>query len=534
MIEINYECRRIFESKKHQPMKNLLFIAFMLLSTIVFGQKNVLSIEGGLIEGTTNANGDIQIFKGIPFAAPPVGDLRWKAPQPVEAWEGVKKCDRFGPSPMQAPPHPFMFWSSEFLIPEEPISEDCLYLNVWSGAKAADEARPVLVYIYGGGFRSGGAGCPIYDGEAMAKKGVVFVSINYRVGIFGFLAHPELSQEAEYKSSGNYALLDMIAALDWVQKNIAAFGGNPNNVTIAGQSAGAFGVNFLTASPVAKGLFHRAIAQSGGSFYSNPSRPGLDLKSAEQQGVDFAKALDCQSLAELRAKSADSIQQAQGGLAFPIIDGYLLPKSVYDIYANGEQNDVPLLIGWNQDDIVFMQSKEVEAFRKQIEERFGDLAADFFAAYPAGTAKEAAQSQLDMGRDEIFGIQVYTWAKLQSQTGKSPAFVYNFNRQVPAHTPDSQFGAFHSGEIVYAYDNLHTLDRPWEEVDETIADKMSDYWSNFAKKGNPNGKGLVLWEPFDPGNEKVMILDKTLESKALPSQKQIMFWERYFLIDFKK
>lgn len=509
-------------------MKNFLLIVGLLLPMVAFSQRTRVTVSAGIIEGTINAEGDIRIYKGIPFAAPPVGDLRWKAPQPVQPWEGVKKCTAFGPSPMQAKPQPFMFWSSEFLIPEEPISEDCLYLNVWSGAETADEARPVLVYIYGGGFRSGGAGCPIYDGEAMAKKGVVFVSINYRVGAFGFLAHPELSEEAPYSTSGNYGILDMIAALRWVQSNIAAFGGDPGNVTIAGQSAGAFGVNFLTASPLAEGLFHRAIAQSGGSFYTRPSRPGLDLAGAEQMGVDFANSLDCQSLSDLRSKSAEEIHKAQGGPAWPVVDGHVLPESIYDIYKNGLQNDVPLLVGWNGDDLIFTQTKEADEFRAQMKERFGNLSEAFFEAYPAETTKQATKAQLDVSRDETFGIQVYTWAKLQTQTGKSPAYIYNFNRKVPAHTPETEFGAFHSGEIVYAYNNLHTLDRPWEPVDKKIAEVMSSYWVNFAKAGDPSGPGLPAWKPYDPKQEQVLVIDKTIEAKTLPTKKKMAFWEQYF------
>ncbi|RRB04984.1 carboxylesterase family protein [Larkinella rosea] len=475
-----------------------------------------------------NKSGAIRIFKGIPFAAPPVGKLRWKAPQPVAAWPGVKKCVAFGPSPMQAKPAPFMYWSSEFLIPEQPISEDCLYLNVWTGARSAAEKRPVFVYIYGGGFRSGGAGCAIYDGEAMAKKGVVFVTINYRVGVFGFLAHPELSQESGYKASGNYALLDMIAALKWVQKNAAAFGGDPKNVTIAGQSAGAFAVNFLTASPLAKGLFHRAIAESGGSFLSNPARPRLTLQAAEQLGVDFAGKLNAASLSDLRARSAEEILKASGGLNGPVVDGYLLPEGIDEIYTQSRQNDVPLLLGWNGDDKVMGAPAKAEVFREQIKKRFGALADAYFRVYPARTEEESAQSQGNSNRDESFGIQDYTWAKRQSQTGKSPVFLYNFNRKVPAHNPQTQFGAFHTGEVPYAYNNLHTVDRPWEAVDHQIADVMSSYWVNFARTGNPNGPNLPVWPAYTRQSENVQLIDKTIENRSLPNKDKLTFWESYY------
>ena len=510
-------------------MKKLLLLA--AFACLMFGceEKTYIEVTGGKIEGVTNTAGDIRIFKGIPFAAPPVGDLRWKTPKPVEPWGGVKMCDTWGPSPMQTKPAPFMFWSSPFLIPEEPISEDCLYLNVWTGAKENQEKRPVLVYIYGGGFRSGGSACPIYDGEAMAKKGVVFVSINYRVGVFGFFAHPELTQEASYHASGNYGILDMIAALKWVKQNIAKFGGDPNNVTIAGQSAGAFGVNYLTASPLARGLFHRAIAQSGGSFFSRPGRPFATLDEAEEQGLSFAQSLNCKNLAELREKSSEEILQAQGGTSWPIVDDYLIVSSIFDVYARSRQNDVPLLLGWNKDDKLMLQPQKPDTFRVHMQNRFGDMADEFFAVYPSETDAQSAQSQFDMSRDETFGIQVYTWARMQSQTGSAKTFVYNFNRELPAHSPETAFGAFHSGEIVYAYDNLFTLDRPFEQVDHKIADIMSAYWVNFATSGDPNGSGLPKWEVFSPESEQIMLIDETSVSVPLPNKAKLLFWEKYFL-----
>ncbi|GAB2535135.1 carboxylesterase/lipase family protein [Spirosoma aerophilum] len=509
-------------------MKKLAFIFLFATSLTTFGQAVVIKTENGRIEGSTNKAGDVRIVKGVPFAAPPVGNLRWKAPQPVENWTNVRNCKAFGPSPMQGKPAPFMYWSSEFLIPAEPISEDCLYLNVWTGAKSATEKRPVVVYIPGGGFRSGGGACPIYDGEAMAKKGVVFVTINYRLGVFGFLAHPELSQESGHNASGNYALLDMIAALKWVQKNIAALGGDPGNVTIAGQSAGAFAVNFLTASPLAKGLFQKAIAESGGSFVDSPLRPKLTLSGAEQQGVAFATSLKASSLAELRAKSAEEILKATGGLSAPVVDGYVVPVSVMNIYAQSNQNDVPLIVGWNQDDKLTGPPAKADAYREKVKKRFGDKADAFLALYPGQTDDQAAQSEGNSNRDETFGIQDYTWAKMQHKTGKAPVYVYNFNRKLPASSPDSQFGAFHSGEIAYAYNNLHTLNRPWEPVDQHIADVMSSYWVNFAKTGNPNGRGLPNWPVYTPEAERVMILDKAISSRPLPTKAQMAFWEEYY------
>ncbi len=304
----------------------------LLLSTICTAQLSGQPIhtEAGSVSGTQNAEGDVRIFKGIPFAAPPVGPLRWKAPQPAAHWEGVKACTTYGPSPMQPEPNEFLVYTREFLIPKQPISEDCLYLNVWT--RSLSHKKPVLVWIYGGGFSSGGAAVPIYDGEAMAKKGIVFVSINYQVGIFGFLAHSDLSKEAGYQASGNYGLLDQIAALRWVQKNIAAFGGDPDNVTIAGQSAGSMSVNCLIASPLAKGLFNKAIAESGSRLLNTPSvMPAL--AQAQQQGTEQAGKAGYPSLEALRsAPAAELLTQLHVPYSV-ITDGYVLPQSVATIFA---------------------------------------------------------------------------------------------------------------------------------------------------------------------------------------------------------
>lgn len=489
-----------------------------------------VQVESGKISGLQNSESGVISFRGIPFAAPPVGDLRWKAPQPVNPWEGSRECITFGPSPVQAAPAPFMFWSEEFLIPKEPIGEDCLYLNVWTKAESRADSLPVIVYIYGGGFRSGGSGCAIYDGGAMAQKGVVFVSINYRVGVFGFLAHPELSAESGYGSSGNYAILDMIYALEWVQQNIDQFGGDPDNVTIAGQSAGSFAVNYLSVSPLAKGLFHKAIAQSGAAFLRSSLQPNINLEEAEQSGVAFGEALGAASIAELRSLHADSVLKARGGMNGPFSDGYVIPESVMDAYENGLQNDIPVIAGWNRDDRVMARALPADKFRKQVQSRFGDLADDFLAVYPANTEEEASFSQYDMSRDETFGIQAYTWAKIQTATGKSPVYLYNFDRKLPAHSPETQFGAFHSGEIVYAYDNLHTLDRPWEDIDYEIADLMSSYWVNFARTGDPNGPGLPGWKPYTPQNEGAMLFDTITRQQTIPNLNQLRFWELFLPI----
>ncbi|MEZ4898918.1 MAG: carboxylesterase family protein [Saprospiraceae bacterium] len=513
-------------------MPALIFILFLVYTNLFHHDVPALlepvTVTGGQITGSKIEGTDIVTYKGIPFAAPPVGPNRWRAPQPVVAWKGVKKCLEFGPSPVQPKPVPFMFWSQEFLIPEEPISEDCLYLNVWTGANSSTERRPVLVYIYGGGFRSGGSGCPIYDGTAMAQKGVVFVSLNYRVGNFGFLALPALSDESDSGTSGNYALLDMIAALKWVRENINKFGGDPDNVTIAGQSAGAFAVNYLTVSPLAKGLFHRAIAESGGNFYQYSLRGNNDLREAEKAGSQFARELGVTDLKALRSLAPELIMNARGGVSWPVIDGYVVPEAVMTAYQEGHQNDVPMLIGWNDNDILMGQPATLQAFRQAMATRFGKDTTSLWRVYPAENEEQSVRSQHAMNRDEMFGVQMYTWAKVQSRTGANPIYLYNFNRALPAYGPETQFGAFHSGEIVYAYDNLSTLDRPWEPADQEIASLMSSYWVNFSRTGDPNGNGLPTWQAFDATNAKTMLIDTQSECQTLPAKPQMEFWENQY------
>ncbi len=495
------------------------FALFMLAPVFLTAQTPVVSTKSGPVSGIEKEG--IQIFKGIPFAAPPVGDLRWKAPQPVQPWKDVKQCIAFGPSPVQAPPVPFMCWSEEYLIPKEPISEDCLYLNVWAPKKSTTK-KAVLVYIYGGGFRSGGSGCDIYDGTAMAKKDIVFVSINYRVGAFGFLAHPELTKESEHHVSGNYAILDMVAALKWVKDNIAAFGGDPSRVTIAGQSAGAFAVNFLAATPLTKGLIHGAIAESGGSILPSSIRPAMHLNQAEATGIDFAKSLGCNSIKELRNKSADQILNANPGAIGPFEDGYVVPSSMMQTYLKDQQNDIPALLGWNLDDKIMGPPLTADKYVQSIKQQFGANAEKVLALYPATDDATAAESQGEMSRDQTFGVQGYTWASLQSENGKAPIYVYNFNRKLPAATPANDFGAFHTGEVPYAYNNLHTVhNRPFTKADYELADQMSSYWANFAKTGDPNGLNLMQWPKYNKATKQVMEFNTNNKVVKLPTEQKL-------------
>lgn len=522
-------------------MKNPYLISILLLWHIaVIAQKEnkistIVTTDKGAIEGTTNPTGDIKIFKGIPYAAPPVGDFRWKVPQPFQSWNGIKKCVAFGAGAIQQ--------GTGGIVDRigKPISEDCLFLNLWTGANTKDEKRAVMVYIHGGAFYFGGGSLGQFDGEVMAKKGVVFVTINYRLGHFGFLAHPELTQETSLHSSGNYAFHDMIAALQWVQRNIASFGGDPNNVTIVGQSAGAFGVNALTSSPIAKGLFHRAIAQSGARFYDSPLRKKFNtLKVAEEAGIAFGNTLGCKSLADLRAKPASDILNVKEQTSLPIIDGYLVTEKFSDIYAKRAQNDVPILVGWNEDEIAaFTTPLTKEQYKKNVESRFGELCKEIFQLYPCTSDEEANRSQEYMMRDEFYAIQSYTWAKEQTRTGKAKAFIYNFNRKGPSNKKVDRLRAYHTDEVAYVFGNLHKFDNPnedvlgkfgtpWEEIDFEISKKMSAYWINFAKTGNPNGNGLPKWKAYDLKKENVLVIDKVIESKPLPTKKEIFFWEKYF------
>jgi para-nitrobenzyl esterase len=508
---------------KSQLLALILSLGFLFFSCGKKEEAQLLSIdsvtvEGGLISGKTDSSGKVKIFKGIPFAAPPLGDLRWKAPRAVLPWDGIKACTENPASPMQNPPVPFFAWSAEFLIPKEPISEDCLYLNVWTPAEKSDEKRPVMVWIYGGGFGSGGSTVPLYDGEDLAKKGIVVVNINYRVGILGFLAHPELSAENPEQTSGNYGILDQIAALEWVKNNIAAFGGDPDNVTIAGQSAGAFSVNALVVSPKAKGLFHKAIAQSGGMFTRNNGLVS-GLQGAEERGKKLTDDMGL-SLTDLREISADSIIKIQGRFG-PVFDGKVLP-GVRQAFEEGKFSDVPLLTGWNADDRVSgNQNSSPAEFVANAKKQFGGRAGEYLQLFPAGDEVELEETQKIIGVLG-FGFQNYTWGKMQSEKGQNDAYLYYFTR-VPPGEPN--YGAFHSAEFSYALHTLRNWNRPFEQVDYDLEKNMSDYWVNFVKTGNPNGEGLPEWPIFDPENPLVIELGTEVKTRALPFWEQMKFME---------
>jgi para-nitrobenzyl esterase len=508
----------------------LVFAALPLSAAIT----QPVQVEGGLVSGVPGNDSSIMTFKSIPFAAPPVGNLRWRAPQPVVPWKGLHATDKYPPSCIQQIPSSNAPWTYEFM-PHNEIGEDCLYLNVFTPVNTASEKRPVFVYIYGGGFQQGGTAVPIYDGEGLAKKGLVVVTINYRVGVFGFLAHPELTSESGHQASGNYALLDQIAALKWIQRNIAKFGGDPGNVTICGQSAGGAAVHDLTASPLAHGLFQRAIVQSGGSTIARGGMGGLQsLADAEKQGEKFAEAKGAHTLAELRAMSWQDLLKlnpaAQSSARFaPIADGYVLPAPFMTVNAEGKQNDVVTLTGSALGELGGISGPPnpvtLSEFEARARQRFGDAAAEFLKLYPARTDAEAQTAQKQSAVDQALVAQ-YLWARVRSKTAKTKVYEYLWDHTLPG--PDSgKYGAFHSSDLLYTLNNLNTSDRPFTDDDRKIAAMMSSYWSNFIATGDPNGKGLPLWPAVDDKLQVMELGDKTAPIPLADDPAKIQFFEKF-------
>ena len=474
----------------------LIAIAAAAISSMSLAVTPTAKVEQGLVQGTVE-NG-LTVYRGIPFAAPPVGDLRWRAPQPAAPWQGVRQADKFAPQCVQS-------------IKPETTSEDCLYLNVWSPAKSAHAKVPVLVWIYGGGFSVGGTSVPVYSGEVLARKGVVLVSIAYRMGVLGFLAHPELSAESPQHVSGNYGLLDMIAALGWIRKNIAAFGGDPSKITIFGESAGGIAVSQLCASPLAKGLFDGAISESGGSF--GPPRPAggpgenmRTLTSAEYDGQAFALNAGTESFAELRKLSPEKLLAATRGLAWPIIDGWVIPSDQYTLYDAKKFNDTPILVGYNSDEgASFSHFRFPQEYVDNVHKRYDSYADPLLEVYPVG-GKTVPKTARDLSRDTAFGWHTWTWARMQSSLGKSKAFYYYFDQHPDYPTDSSQagLGAPHGREVAYVFGHLYDLQpQPPTAADRVISDAMATYWTNFAKYGDPNGKGMPQWPAFSDNRNAI-------------------------------
>jgi len=413
------------------------------------------------------------------------------------------------------------------------VSEDCLYLNIWTPAKTAHEHLPVIVWIYGGGYINGSAAMPLYWGDQLAHKGVIVVTIAYRLGPLGFLALPELTRESPHHSSGNYGLMDQIAALEWLQRNIAAFGGDPKCITIAGQSSGSISVSILMASPRAKGLFQRAIGESGGLFEPLQLAPKYLLANAEQDGVKYAISLGAPSLQELRRLPADRLTGNAGGIVHPVIEALVLPLAPYEAFASGQQNDVPLLLGSNAEEarsLTDVTHVKASTFDSDLANSFGALPPPLIAAYPHATDEEARQAQLGLERDLRFGWDMWAWARLQAGTGQRPVFYYSFRQQppFPAGSVYAGWGASHYAELWYVFDHLDQSPWNWTAGDRKLAGEMSNYWVNFAKSGDPNGPGLPLWPAFTNTESKVQYLADPITVGGVANLKSLSVFDTVY------
>jgi para-nitrobenzyl esterase len=506
----------------------LLSVAVLAMFTTFAAQaasEPEVKIDTGKVKG--KADGAISAFLGIPYAAPPVGNLRWKAPAPAAKWSGTRDATKFGSRCMQGPVY------SDMVFRDPGINEDCLYLNVWAPKKSS-EKLPVMVWIYGGGFVAGATSEPRQEGTHLAKHGVVVVSMNYRLGVFGFFAHPDLIVESGHSSAGNYGLLDQVAALEWVKRNIAAFGGDPGNVTIFGESAGSFSVSALLASPLTKGLIHKAIGESGAAFGVSGLRFDPVTTVAPRHAKFAEESLSAKTIAEARAVPAQTILDAamdaskRGSFRFgPDIDGYFLSESVPAIFAAGKQHDVPLLAGWNHDEGGFTVEKDksaVESLKAYAEKTYGEKAAEFLKLYPGDTEEQAIRSMKDSAGDQFIAFSTWRWLQAQKKTGKSPVYRYRFDQSHPSdpkRPPNA--GAYHSAEIEYVFGQLDPETWiSWRPEDRTLSEAMQTYWSNFAKAGDPNGPpslaanspSLPHWPAYDADSGwQVLHLDAQIKAE---------------------
>ena len=511
-----------------------------------------LTIANGTIEGEFDIKTNIQSFKGIPFAQPPVGDLRWKAPQPLTNWTGVKQTKKFGPRAIQSNVFGDMGFRSDG------ISEDCLYLNVWSPAKSANEKLPVLVYFYGGGFAAGDGSESRYDGENMAKKGIVTLTVNYRLGIWGFFSHPELTKESPNRASGNYGLLDQNAALKWVQANISKFGGDPKRVTIAGESAGSIAVSAQMASPLSKGIIAGAIGESGGSIF--PTLAPVPLAEAEKTGLEYAQKIGATSLKNLREMSTLELYQKSLGSSLGVfkttIDGYFLTKTLPETFEAKQQAMIPLLLGWNSEEMTYRAltaGKDInnETYIQKVKELYGKKADEVLKLYPTGTLEVTEQSATDLSGDRFIAYSTWKWFDLHRKNSTQPVYRYYYTHPRPemrdnsleaglaggvikknSNTPKAPIpkGAVHSAEIEYAMGNLAgNKDYAWTESDYAVSETMLNYFANFIKTGNPNGDKLPVW-PMAKNEEKpeIMIIDLTSKSVRAENDARYLFLDKEY------
>ncbi len=483
----------------------------LMASRPVMADSLTVKTEQGKVHGKMMANGKVKGFLGIPYAAPPVAALRWKAPEPAAKWKGAREATAYGSRciPGQASP------DMAFLDATGP-SEDCLYLNVYAPADGTEVSKlPVMFWIHGGGFFAGAGGEPRHNPDFLVPKGVVLVTFNYRLGVFGFLATAEMAKEAG-GTAGNYGFMDMIAALKWVQANVGRFGGDPGNVTIFGESAGSFAVSTLMASPMAKGLFEKAIGESGAAF--SGSLPYGPLETRMKADSEWVASLGIKSLEELRAYPAEKLREAgnkRGFIAFPPdIDGKVLVEPIEETYAAGRQAHVPLLAGWNADEGVLVVRGAVTAaqWKEKAESMFKERAPEFLKLYPGDTDAEALRSAIDYGGDSFIAFATWKWIEAQAKTGESAVYRYHFELGAPASQYFAAGRAFHADDIEYVFGTLDT--RPgsvWRPEDRKLSEEMMSYWTNFAKTGDPNGPGLPEWPRYDKGGE-IIHLDSTVTS----------------------
>lgn len=528
-----------------------------LCNNILFAQNNnsfpvQVTIQNGIIEGNYDTKSGIQKFFGVPFAKPPIDDLRWKAPQPMNNWEGVKETKSFGPRPMQKD----VFGDMNSM--SDGVSEDCLYLNVWTPAKRDTKDLPVLVYFYGGGFVAGDGSEPRYNGESMAKQGIVAVTVNYRLNVFGFLAHPELSAETDYKGSGNYGLLDQALAMQWVKDNITAFGGDPDKVTIAGESAGSISVSYQMASPLAKDLIAGAIGESGAGIY--PTLAPVSLEEAEKKGLEFQKQAGVTSLEALRrlpSRDIYEIYNESGNFGYPIvIDGYFLPKTLPEIFGAGEQAQVPLLVGWNSAEMsagAFMQGKAYtrENFITNVKEAYPQDYEEVLKLYPHSSDKEVEHAATDLASDRFIVYSTWKWFDLHRKHSNQPVYRYLYSKHRPPLVDKSlisglaggtvkndgnqkmpeAIGAPHAAEIEYAMGNLHLVkEYAWTADDHKTSETMLRYFANFIKTGDPNGSDLPSWPKAESQNAHppVMIIDTESKTEKAMNDARFQFLDRSF------
>ncbi len=523
------------EYKLQKIMKKLIcyvpLLAIMAFSCSNEKNMTIVSVEGGRVQGVTENN--LTVFKGIPFAQPPIGDLRWKAPQPVKEWEGILKADTFAPACSQMK---LNYPGAKPLA----TSEDCLYLNIWTPAKSSKEKLPVMFWIYGGGFAMGATSVPLYSGEQLAKLGVIVVSAAYRVGPLGFMAHPELTAESPDKISGNYGLLDQIEALKWVQKNISGFGGDPSKVTIFGESAGAESVSILAASPLAKGLFRGAISESGGSFWPVKAAREADcmqrMTGAEKLGEDFMKRMGAKNLEELRKISPDkwiNDPMAQMAGFWPVVDGHVITGDQYNLYEKGEFNDVAVIIGTNSDEgSMFTRPVPADQYIQYVKQRFGPLSDRMLKLYPVDSLTGTYRPLADIFQDGIFAWPSWAWERLQSKNGKSKVFAYYFDefKKEPLYPGGPMpVGAAHGSELAYVFQHLdQNPNAKVTEEQRTLSTQMAKYWTNFVKNLDPNGEGLPVWPVFEEDKPTTMYFKGTPHPGPVPNLDKLKCLEEYF------